>query len=79
MSGSIDVNLGNFSDTLNAGSAFGNYFVAGFATQGNTMGTAAGIAVAVGFLITALLAVLSIVMVILKWADDLKGKVSGGA
>jgi hypothetical protein len=75
MAGTIDVNLTSFSDTLNQGSWFAYQFVDGFKGQGNTMGIAAGVAVAVGFLITALLAVLGIVLVILKWADNLKQKV----
>ena len=75
MSGSVDVNLSLFSNTINKGSAFGNYFVEGFAQQGNTMGIAAGITVAVGLLIGALMAVFGIVFAVLGVVDKLKARV----
>ena len=59
--GSVDVNLTAFGNTINNGTKLGHYVITGVADQGDLIGLAIGLAIAIGLLISLIFLVISII------------------
>ena len=77
-SGSIDVNLGNISDTINNSTLMGSNITGGIADESDDIGTAIGITISVLFYIGLIVVVLGIIFLIFNWVKSIKGKAKSG-
>jgi len=68
--GSVDVNLTAFGNTINNGTKLGHYVITGVADQGSLIGLAIGIALAVGLLF-------GIVFLVIGVIPRIMGKIRG--
>ena len=71
--GSVDFNLTKISNVINNSTQVAADVTGGIADQGDLIGTAIGITIAVVLLIGAIAAVLGIIFVIFNFAKRLKG------
>ena len=70
--GSVDVDLDNIGDIVNNSTLTGELIIEGLADQGDIIGLGIGLAIAFGFIASAILAVFGIVFVIFNFAKKLK-------
>lgn len=72
MSGSIDVNLDNFSDMVNNGGILGAEVSGGVADQGNLIGVAIGITIAITLLFGVVFLILAYIIKLIKETKNMK-------
>ena len=70
--GSVDVNLDTIGNIVNNSTSVGAEITGGIADQGDIIGLGIGLAIAFGFIASAILAVFGIVFVIFNFAKRLK-------
>jgi len=72
--GSVDVNLDNFGNMINESSELGANVITGVSDQGDLIGLAIGLSIAIGMLFGVVLLLIGIIITLVRRTKGLKKK-----